>query len=133
LTLASSLQSQTTPKTAPSIQEVYAYIFCSGIKYPDIVLRQVIWETGWLKSKHMMHKNNLFGFRHSKQYMHFKSWQESIDYYKNWQLRNYTRPDEDYYTFLMRMKYATSKKYISSLKSLKVKTDNVDCNEEQAR
>jgi hypothetical protein len=127
------LLGQTTPKTAPSIQEVYAYIVCSEIKYPDIVLRQVIWETGWLKSKHMMHKNNLFGFRHSKRYMHFKSWQESIDYYKNWQLRNYTRPDEEYYAFLMRVKYATSQKYISSLKSLKVKTDNVDCNEEQAR
>ena len=117
----------------PSIQEVYAQLICSGMKYPDIVLRQVIWETGWLKSKHMMHKNNRFGFRHSKKYMHFTSWQESIEYYKNWQAKHYTKPDEDYYTFLIRVHYAQSKSYISSLKSLKVKTDNVICDEEQAK
>ena len=119
---------QQHPKT-PTVQEVYAYIVCSEIKFPDIVLRQAIWETGWFKSKHMLHKNNLFGFRHSKKYMHFKNWQESVDYYKSWQLRQYTREGEDYYTFLIRVKYAQSKKYIECLKSLNVKTANVNCNE----
>ena len=119
---------QQHPKT-PTVQEVYTYIVCSDIKFPDIVLRQAIWETGWFKSKHMTHKNNLFGFRHSKKYMHFKNWKESVDYYKSWQLRQYTREGEDYYAFLIRIKYAQSKKYIECLKSLNVKTASVNCNE----
>jgi hypothetical protein len=122
------IAAQQHPKT-PSVQEVYTYIVCSEIKFPDIVLRQAIWETGWFKSKHMIHKNNLFGFRHSKEYMNFKNWKECVDYYKNWQLRKYTREGEDYYAFLIRIKYAQSNKYIESLKSLNVKTAKVNCNE----
>ncbi len=112
------------------VHEVYRYIKCSGILYPDIVLRQAIWETGWFKSKHSIQKNNLFGFRYSKKYMSFDSWKACIDYYKSWQLRKYTNPDEDYYKFLIRIKYATSQKYISSLKSLKIEIPEVNCDEE---
>lgn len=126
--LTASITAQQHQKT-PTVQEVYTYIVCAGIKFPDIVLRQAIWETGWFKSKHMIHKNNLFGFRHTKKYMDFKNWQECVDYYKNWQLRQYTREGEDYYAFLIRIKYAQSKKYIECLKSLNVKTANVNCNE----
>lgn len=126
--MSAGLAAQEHSKT-PSVQEVYTYIVCSGIKFPDIVLRQAIWETGWFKSKHMIHKNNLFGFRHSKEYMYFKNWQESINYYKSWQLRKYSREGEDYYAFLIRIKYAQSNKYIESLKSLNVKTAKVNCNE----
>ena len=126
--MPASLAAQQPPKT-PSVQEVYTYIVCSDIKFPDIVLRQAIWETGWFKSKHMIHKNNLFGFRHSKEYMNFKNWKECVDYYKSWQLRQYTREGEDYYAFLVRIKYAQSKKYIGCLKSLNVKTAKVNCNE----
>ena len=127
LHLTSGCLSAQQHKQTPTVQEVYAYIVCSEIKFPDIVLRQAIWETGWFKSKHMLHKNNLFGFRHSKKYMYFKSWQESVDYYKSWQLRQYTKEGEDYYAFLIRIKYAQSKKYIECLKSLNVKTANVIC------
>lgn len=126
--MSAGLAAQQQPKT-PSVQEVYTYIVCAGIKFPDIVLRQAIWETGWFKSKHMIHKNNLFGFRHSKKYMDFKSWQECVNYYKSWQLRKYTREGEDYYAFLIRIKYAQSKKYIECIKSLNVKTASVNCNE----
>lgn len=113
-----------------TVFKVYKYIKCSGILYPDIVLRQAIWETGWFTSKHSLQKNNLFGFRYSKKYMSFDSWKACVDYYKNWQLRKYTNPDEDYYKFLIRIKYATSQKYISSLKSLKIEIPEVNCNEE---
>ena len=61
--------------------------------------------------------------------MHFKNWKECVEYYKNWQLRQYTKEGEDYYAFLVRIKYAQSKKYIECLKSLKVKTAKVNCNE----
>jgi hypothetical protein len=113
-----------------NVHEVYRYIKCSGILYPDIVLRQAIWETGWFKSKHSLQKNNLFGFRYSKKYMSFDSWKACVDYYKSWQLRRYTNPNEDYYKFLVRIKYATSQKYISSLKSLKIEIPEVNCDEE---
>jgi hypothetical protein len=113
-----------------NVYEVYRYIKCSGILYPDIVLRQAIWETGWFKSKHTLQKNNLFGFRYSKKYMSFDNWMACVDYYKSWQLRKYTNPDEDYYKFLIRIKYATSQKYISSLKSLKIEIPEVNCDEE---
>ncbi len=110
--------------------DVYRYIKCSGILHPEIVLRQAIWETGWFKSKHSLQKNNLFGFRYSKKYMSFDSWQACVDYYKTWQLRRYTNPDEDYYKFLVRIKYATSQNYLSSLKSLKLEIPEVKCDEE---
>ena len=126
--LTANITAQQHQKT-PTVQEVYTYIVCAGIKFPDIVLRQAIWETGWFKSKHMIHKNNLFGFRHSKKYMSFTNWNECVDYYKSWQLRQYTREGEDYYAFLIRVKYAQSKKYIECLKSLNVKTAKVNCNE----
>lgn len=124
-----SIAFSTENKDSSSINDVYRYIKCIGILYPDIVLKQAIWETGWFKSKHARFKNNLFGFRYSKKYMEFGSWRSCIDYYKNWQIRKYTDTTEDYYSFLIRIKYATSTKYISSLKSLKVKIPDVECNE----
>ena len=48
--MSAGLAAQQQHKT-PSVQEVYTYIVCAGIKFPDIVLRQAIWETGWFKSK----------------------------------------------------------------------------------
>ena len=113
-----------------TVYDVYRYIKCSGILYPEIVLRQAVWETGWFKSKHSLQKNNLFGFRYSKKYMSFENWKACVDYYKSWQLRKYTNPEEDYYKFLIRIKYATSQKYISSLKSLKIEIPEVNCDEE---
>lgn len=112
-----------------TVFKVYKYIKCIGILYPEIVLRQAIWETGWFKSKHVLEKNNIFGFRHTKKYMSFETWKACVDYYKTWQLRKYTNIEEDYYAFLIRVKYATSTKYISSLKSIQVKLPEVNCDE----
>jgi uncharacterized FlgJ-related protein len=77
-------------KDSVTVYDVYHYIKCSGILYPEIVIRQAIWETGWFKSKHVLQKNNIFGFRYSKNYMHFENWKACVDYYKKWQLRKYT-------------------------------------------
>jgi uncharacterized FlgJ-related protein len=112
-----------------TVFKVYQYIKCSGILHPEIVIKQAIWETGWFKSKHVLEKNNIFGFRYSKKYMSFESWKSCVDYYKNWQLRKYTNLEEDYYAFLIRIKYATSTKYINSLKSIQVKLPEVICDE----
>ncbi|HLP52513.1 MAG TPA: glucosaminidase domain-containing protein [Chitinophagales bacterium] len=97
---------------------VYAYILASDIKHPEIVLKQAILETGWFQSKMLMKKNNLFAFRSTKKYKQFDTWQASIDYYKKWQDEYYTNPEENYYTFLKRKKYAHTPEYIRILKNI---------------
>ena len=98
------------------LDSVFNYICKSEIVHKDIVIKQVIWETGWLKSSFLMSKNNLFGFR-AKEYMTFPSWQASVDYYEKWQKKYYTNPEEDYYAFLVRIRYSNNR-YPSHLKSL---------------
>jgi hypothetical protein len=117
-------QSVETFPTAPPqasdptlLASIFEYICASQILHKDIVIKQVIWETGWLKGKFLMSKNNLFGFR-AKQYLSFSTWQESVDYYQNWQKTHYLDPKEDYYQFLVRMKFSNSN-YPAHLKSIR--------------
>jgi uncharacterized FlgJ-related protein len=88
------------------IDSVFDYICESKILHPEIVIKQAILETGWFKSKFLMNKNNIFAFR-KKKYLSFNSWKESVDYYKSWQKKHYTNTQENYYQFLVRIKYAT--------------------------
>lgn len=110
-----TLKSWQEPKLT-LLDSVFNYICQSDIVHKDIVIKQVIWETGWLKSNFLMSKNNLFGFR-AKEYLTFSSWQASVDYYEKWQNKYYKNPEEDYYVFLVRIKYSNSR-YPSHLKSL---------------
>jgi flagellum-specific peptidoglycan hydrolase FlgJ len=105
---------------AQTIDSIFNYICESGVHYPEVVMRQVILETGWLKNKYLMQKNNLFAFRHRKAYMEFDTWQESIDYYRGWQDRHFKHQEEDYYAFLLRIKYASSPRYVQTLKKIKI-------------
>jgi flagellum-specific peptidoglycan hydrolase FlgJ len=105
---------------AQLIDSVYTYIKESGIQHPRIVMKQAVLETGWFKSPYLMKRNNLFGFRYKKAYMKFDTWQKSVDYYKKWQAKYYKDPNEDYFTFLLRIKYAQSPTYIQTLKRIKL-------------
>tara|TARA_R110000751_G_scaffold213830_1_gene317361 strand:- start:716 stop:1093 length:378 start_codon:yes stop_codon:yes gene_type:complete len=102
-------------------EEVYKYITESGIKHPDIVYKQVLYETGHLKcSPCSLQHNNLLGFRLHHKHMDFNSWQESIDYYFGWQKRRKYSEDEDYYVFLKRVWGAPDMtQYVSILKNIK--------------
>lgn len=115
-----STQSKYYKTSQLDVNEVKAYIEAIGIKEPDIVLRQAVYETGDFKYRPLLLKHNLFGFRHHKHYLQYKSWRACIDYYKKWQDKNYTDATEDYYNFLIRIKYATSPVYIAHLKSVKL-------------
>lgn len=86
-----------------------------------MVLKQAILETGWFTSKHLMTKNNLFGFRATKRYMHFESLEACVEYYKKWQDDNYTNPEENYYHFLHRIRFSRSPEYIKTLKYINLK------------
>lgn len=102
------------------IDSLFDYICEMKIEHPEIVFKQAMLETGWLKSPYLVNKNNFFGFR-GQQYLTFKSWKESVDYYKKWQQKRYTNSNEDYYKFLIRIKYATSNTYIQNLKKINSK------------
>lgn len=89
------------------------------IKCKDIVYAQAILETGHFKSKLCKENNNLFGLYNSKkkEYYRFKHWSESVVAYKKWIQYRY-KPNEDYYKFLERIKYARAKDYTRVLKEI---------------
>lgn len=104
-------------KNQALVDSVACYICDSKIVHKEIVMMQAIFESGWCSGEFLMSRNNLFGFR-SKKYLRFKNWKESVDYYEKWQKKRYTDPNEDYYKFLVRIKYGAPG-YTDKLKKLK--------------
>lgn len=112
--------------------EVLQEIVNQGIKHPKIVMAQFRLETGNGTSKKCRVYKNLFGMKYPTQrettalgkaddgYAYFSDWKSSIIDYKIWQ-DTYYNGEEDYYIFLKRMGYATSKKYIKKLKEFNIK------------
>lgn len=89
------------------------------IKEPLIVLAQAKLESANYKSRLCKEKNNIFGLYNSKaqQYYNFDHWINCIIAYKN--MIEYKQKDgEDYYHFLLRIKYAEDIEYISKIKSI---------------
>lgn len=103
------------------VQAVFTEICRLGIREPQIVMRQAMLETGWLRSPFLMKRNNLFGFRH-KTYLSFPSWQDSVKYYYDWQNRRLKESDKNYYTFLMRIRYGVPS-YVNHVKKMKWDAD----------
>ena len=102
--------------------QIYDYIEKSGIRNPDIVYQQSVYETGYFKSKNFKLNNNLFGFRTKRGYIKYKSWTDCIDYYKKWQEKRYLDTTENYYHFLNRINYCGCKNfnYAEQLKKIKI-------------
>lgn len=89
------------------------------IKEPLIVLAQAKLESANYKSRLCKEKNNIFGLYNSKagQYYNFDHWTNCILAYKN--MIEYKQKDgEDYYHFLLRIKYAEDKLYVDKLRNL---------------
>ena len=95
---------------------VFLEICNQQIQFPQVVMTQALLETGWFRNHYLMSRNNLFAFKKVK-YLDFITWQRSIEYYKEWQLKNLKPSDKDYYLFLVRVKYA-SDGYIGHLKKI---------------
>lgn len=90
-----------------------------NIKHPRIVLAQAKLETGNYKSRQCTKKNNLFGLYNSrkKEYFSFEHWHHSVKAYKD--MIEYKHKDgEDYYDFLIRIKYATDPAYVDKVKRI---------------
>lgn len=109
--------------------EVYCYIVKVGIKHPEIVLKQAIYETGHFKSFNSRVKNNIFGFRRTATYITYDSWKACVDYYKKWQDKHYKDSTQDYYTFLQKINYVghAGFNYAGEVKKIKIR-DSLKCN-----
>lgn len=98
-------------------QYVYNKLLEYDIKYPEIVLKQIILETGHFKSKVCLKDTNLFGLYNNYRYLHFSTYEESIECYKKLQKKY---KGGDYYEFLRKLPYAMDTLYISKLKKIKI-------------
>jgi hypothetical protein len=108
------------------------YIKESGIRFPEIVYRQALLESGRFTSNIYTEANNLFGMKVAKQrpttaigefmgHARYKSWMSSVQDYALFQsayMRD-CKTEEDYYKKLGRT-YAEDNKYVTLLKNIKL-------------
>lgn len=89
-----------------------------NIQHVDIVIAQALLETGHFKSKQCREKNNLFGLYDSvnRRYYSFNHWTESVKAY--YDLVQYRYKEGDYYTWLVKIRYASDPKYINKVKQI---------------
>ena len=89
------------------------------VKHPKAVLAQAKLESGNYTSAHCVKRNNLFGLYNSKrkEYYSFDHWTDCIEGYKN-MIEYKHRDGEDYYDFLIRIKYATDPSYVYKVKQI---------------
>ena len=106
------------------------YLYLKKVRFMDIIIKQAKLETGNFKSKLFKHGNNLFGMRfprkrdtyaYKKIYNHAKyyHWTESVDDFIFFLKYNKIEKYDDYYEFLINVKYAENKDYVKVLKSMK--------------
>jgi len=92
------------------------YMEILEIEYPDIVLAQAKLESANFTSNRFKEHNALFGFQTSNDnVIKYKSWKQSVINYKNWQMRR-LKDGENYYDFLVRVKYSEDSNYVNKLK-----------------
>jgi hypothetical protein len=115
------------PSNELTKENVYAEIMRCDVKFSDIVLRQVLLETGHFKSHNCLKRNNLLGMKGGDKdssnvhgYKIYDHWRHSVQDYKSWQQKRITEDCADYYEFLQTWKYAESPEYENKLKSIDV-------------
>lgn len=122
-----------------NISNVHAQIIELEFKEPEMVLKQVLLESGMLKSWLAKHNNNLMGMKYprvrettavlqQKGYACYENWVECLKDLKIYQ-DLYMKEDESYVEFLVRVGYAEDKHYVNKLNSIKVNITNTCSNE----
>ena len=112
---------------AQTRQELLDYMEMLGVKHKNIVLKQILLETGNLTSDIYKENNNLFGMKEAHQrittsigtnrgHAYYTNWKSSIIDYLLWQRRYFK--GGDYYEFLESYGYAQSEDYIEKLKEI---------------
>ena len=89
------------------------------VKHPKIVLAQAKLESGNYTSSHCRKRNNFLGLYNSKrgEYFKFNHWTDCIQGYKD-MIEYKLKDGEDYYNFLVRIRYASSPDYINKVKQI---------------
>jgi len=116
-----------------TIQNLDEYMTLVGIRNKDIVLRQIILESGWLRSGLTRRYNNLLGMKYARirptlakgtalGHARFDHWTDSVKDYVLWRIywENKGHDTSNYYAFLKKIGYAESKRYIATLQSIKI-------------
>ena len=101
-----------------------------NIKYPHIVMSQIILETGHYKSQIFIKNNNLFGMKRSFNristsdstqygYAYYNDWHDSVYDYAFYQASylNKIKTEQEYFYYLS-CNYAESKEYVKLLKQI---------------
>jgi len=101
----------------PTPEAVYNECVRQKVKYPEIVTRQSILETGHYKYYSW---GNLFGLYNSNkhEYFEFWSWRQSVKAYRDLVQKKYK--GGSYYEFLDNLPYATSENYTKTVKQIKL-------------
>ena len=102
-----------------NIENLRYFIYTQISSNQNIILKQAILETGWLKSVNCKKNNNLFGLTNLKGYYKFKHWKESVIFYRDRIHKKYKKGD--YYVFLDNLGYAEDTLYVQKLKMIKIK------------
>lgn len=107
------------------VSALYDSLLVYEIEYPQTVLAQAMFETGWMECKKCTYRwNNLFGFRGNGNYMRFASISDCLVYLKKWQVKYYQpwrkkHPKATYYEFLTHLKYAADMPtYLNKIKQV---------------
>lgn len=117
-----------------SPDSLYGYLQRIGMKYPRIVYKQALLESGRFKSDLFRNANNLFGMRMPnirqttaigkyKGYAKFSCWKHSVDDYKLYQdsYLSSAKTEEQYYRLLDK-KYGATGRYSYTLKRMNDET-----------
>ena len=98
---------------------LYLALVHDNVKYPKIVLAQAKLESGNYTSYHSRKRNNFLGLYNSKrgEYFKFNHWTDCIQGYKD-MIEYKLKDGEDYYNFLVRIRYASSPNYINKVKQI---------------
>jgi uncharacterized FlgJ-related protein len=113
-----------------SPDSLYGYLIRIGMRYPRIVYKQALLESGRFKSDLFKNANNLFGMRMPnvrkttaiskyKGYAKFSCWKHSVDDYKLYQdaYLSSAKTEEQYYRLLDK-KYGAAGRYSYTLKRM---------------
>ena len=111
-----------------NLENIKKEISYNKIKHGDIVLAQIMLETGNLTSPIFKENNNLFGMKEArtrpstsigvnKNHAYYDSWQQSIIDYALWQSAFARNMSDNQYIDYLQKSYAEDTSYISKLKN----------------
>ena len=121
-----------------NIRNVKKYIADIGVLHSNIVIKQVVLETGWLESKLCVNHNNLFGMHYptkrpttatgyviadnGAKVAVYSSWKDSVKdyllYQQYWKSKG--KDLSNYWKFLQSIGYSETSEYVKLLKQIKV-------------